>query len=146
MSAKTKIVVLHMKKIIFAAIAAGILLLGILLLFLTLHSKDSAPEESESVPTLYVPGVYTSSVKLTDASLDIQVVVDENNINSISLVNLDETMETMYPLIRPALDDLSSQIVANQSTDGLTYSKNRQYTSMVLVDAIEDALKKAASE
>lgn len=146
MSAKTKIVVLHMKKIILAAIAAGILLLGILLLFLTLHAKDSAPEGSESVPTLYVPGVYTSSVKLTDASLDIQVVVDENNINSISLVNLDETMETMYPLIRPALDDLTSQIVANQSTDGLTYSKNSQYTSMVLVDAIEDALKKAASE
>ena len=149
MSAKTKIVVLHMKKIILAAIAAiaaGILLLGILLLFLTLQAKDSAPEGSESVPTLYVPGVYTSSVKLTDASLDIQVVVDENNINSISLVNLDETMETMYPLIRPALDDLSSQIVVNQSTDGLTYSKNSQYTSMVLVDAIEDALKKAASE
>ena len=146
MSAKTKIVVLHMKKIILAAIAAGILLLGILLLFLTLQAKDSAPEGSESVPTLYVPGVYTSSVKLTDSSLDIQVVVDENNINSISLVNLDETMETMYPLIRPALDDLSSQIVANQSTDGLTYSKNSQYTSMVLVDAIEEALKKAASE
>ena len=146
MSAKTKIVVLHMKKIILAAIAAGILLLGILLLFLTLQAKDSAPEGSESVPTLYVPGVYTSSVKLTDSSLDIQVVVDENNINSISLVNLDETMETMYPLIRPALDDLSSQIVVNQSTDGLTYSKNSQYTSMVLVDAIEDALKKAASE
>ena len=74
------------------------------------------------------------------------MAVDENHINSISLVNLDETMETMYPLVRPALDELSEQITANQSLDDITYSQNNQYTSIVLLSAIEEALEKAASE
>ena len=100
----------------------------------------------ETVPTMYTPGVYTSSVQLGDTALDIQVAVDENHINSISLVNLDETMETMYPLVRPALDELSEQITANQSLDDITYSQNNQYTSIVLLSAIEEALEKAASE
>ena len=100
----------------------------------------------ETVPTMYTPGVYTSSVQLGDAALDIQVAVDENHINSISMVNLDETMETMYPLVRPALDELSEQITANQSLDDITYSQNNQYTSIVLLSAIEEALEKAASE
>ena len=74
------------------------------------------------------------------------MAVDENHINSISMVNLDETMETMYPLVRPALDELSEQITANQSLDDITYSQNNQYTSIVLLSAIEEALEKAASE
>lgn len=30
-------------------------------------------------------------------SADVQVIVDENRIQSISLVSLDETVATMYP-------------------------------------------------
>lgn len=144
MSAKTKIVVLHMKKIVFTGIAAGLLLILAVLLMVFLRPKDRSA--GESVPTMYVPGVYTSSVQLGDAALDIQVVVDENNINSISLVNLDETMETMYPLVNPALKELADQVTASQSVENITYSQSSQYTSMVLLDAIEEALMKAASE
>lgn len=144
MSAKTKIVVLHMKKIVFTGIVAGLLLILAVLLMVFLRPEDDSA--GESVPTMYVPGVYTSSVQLGDAALDIQVVVDENNINSISLVNLDETMETMYPLVTPALKELADQVTASQSLEDITYSQSSQYTSMVLLDAIEDALKKAASE
>ena len=144
MSAKTKIVVLHMKKIVFTGIVASLLLILAVLLMVFLRPEDDSA--GESVPTMYVPGVYTSSVQLGDAALDIQVVVDENNINSISLVNLDETMETMYPLVTPALKELADQVTASQSLEDITYSQSSQYTSMVLLDAIEDALKKAASE
>lgn len=144
MSAKTKIVVLHMKKIVFTGIVAGLLLILAVLLMVFLRPEDDSA--GESVPTMYVPGVYTSSVQLGDAALDIQVVVDENNINSISLVNLDETMETMYPLVTPALKELADQVTASQSLENITYSQSSQYTSMVLLDAIEDALKKAASD
>ncbi|MCM1106493.1 MAG: hypothetical protein NC355_06075 [Blautia sp.] len=144
MSAKTKIVVLHMKRMIFTAVMVALVLILAVLVTILLKPKEEAIEEA--VPTMYVPGVYTSSVQISDAALDVQIVVDENNINSISLVNLDETMETMYPLIRPALDDLAGQIVSSQSLDNLTYSENNQYTSIVLLAAIEDALEKAASE
>lgn len=142
MSVKTKIVVLHMKKLIFAAVAAILGILLVILLLLTLRNRESSA--GESVQTLYVPGVYTSSVMIDEHALDVQVAVDENHINSISLVNLDESMETMYPLIRPTLDELSQQIITKQSVDDITYSKNNQYTSALLLSAVTDALKKAS--
>lgn len=49
----------------------------------------------------------------------------------------------MYPLIEPAFEDLASQICENQSLDGITYSDDNKYTSMVLLDAIKASLKKA---
>lgn len=146
MSAKTKIVVLHMKKIIFAGIAAGIgILLLLLLLFLSGSSRKAA-DGNEAVDTIYVPGVYTSSVTIDGNPFDIQVSVDESHINDISLVHLDASVETMYPLVRPTLDKLAGQIIASQSVDNLTYSKNNQYTSQMLADAVADALKKASPQ
>ena len=92
----------------------------------------------------YVAGVYTSTIQFNDSTIDVQVVVDEDQINSVSLVNLDETVATMYPLMEPAVEKLADQIVAKQSTDEITYSEDNQYTSMVILNAVNDALKKAA--
>lgn len=141
MSAKTKIVVFHMKELIYTLIFAGLgILLAILLLFMFLPGKT----DGEDVPTMnYVAGVYTSSVMVGDNSVDVQVIVDESRIQSVSLVNLDETVTTMYPLVQPALESIGEQIVLNQSTEGITYSTENQYTTVVLLNAIENALAKA---
>ncbi len=144
MSANTKIVVLHMKRIVLACVIAGLLLIAAICLMAVLRPED-APSD-EALPTMYVPGVYTSSVQISDTALDVQVTVDENHINDISLVNLDETVETMYPLVRPAMEELEQQILSAQTLEGLSYSTGNQYTSIVLLGAIEDALKKAAPE
>ena len=118
MSAKTKIIVLHRKRLLYAGVCIG---LGLILLILLLaFRKVTDVNDGESVPTMYVPGVYTSSVMMDGNSIDVQVTVDENHINSISLVNLDETMETMYPLVRPTLDELSEQILKKQSLNDIT--------------------------
>ena len=104
MSAKTKIVVLHMKELIYTAIFVG---LGILLIMLLLFMFLPKKEKDKSVETMkYVAGVYTSSILFHDSTLDVQVIVDENRINSISLVNLNETVTTMYPLVEPALEEV----------------------------------------
>ena len=142
MSAKTKIVVLHMKKLLFAGVAAALGIIFLILLFFMLHTRENSA--GESVPTMYTPGVYTSSVMIDQNAVDVQVAVDENHINSISLVNLDETMETMYPLVEPTLDEFSEQILSQQSLTDITYSQNNQYTSMLLLEAISDALEKAS--
>ena len=118
MSAKTKIVVLHMKELIYTLIFAG---LGILLIFLLLF--------------MFLPG--------KEDAVDMQVIVDENRIQSVSMVNLDETVETMYPLMEPALENIADQVVEKQTTEGITYSADYQYTSVVLLNAIENALAKA---
>ena len=52
-------------------------------------------------------------------------------------------MTTMYPLMQPVMDDLSAQIVQNQSTENLSYALETRYTSQSLIDAIDRALGKA---
>lgn len=141
MSAKTKIVVLHMKELIYTAI---FILLGILLILLLVFMFLPGRKKEESVPTMqYVAGVYTSSIQLNNQSIDVEVVVDDSHINSIRFIHLDEAVTTMYPLIQPALDELAMQIYSEQSLEGITYSDENKYTSMVLFKAIESALEKA---
>lgn len=143
MSSKTKIVVLRSKEIIYTGlfILLGILFV-ILLLIMFLPDKDTA-EPIEPAEVSYVPGVYTTTLILKDQTVDIAVVVDENNINSISIVNLDEAVTTMYPLIEPSLNDIASQIIEKQSLNGITYLEDNRYTTEILLDAIELSLEKA---
>lgn len=140
MSAKTKIVVLHMKELVYTVI---FVVLAVLLILLFVFMFGSKKDESAEETMKYTPGKYTSSILFNDNSIDVEVVVDENRINSVSLVNLDESVATMYPLMQPALDAISQQIYENQSLDGIDYGSENQYTSQVLVEAIRDALSKA---
>lgn len=140
-SAKTKIVVLHMKELIYTLIFAG---LGIVLVILLLFMFLPRGGDGESVETMqYVAGVYTSSVMFGDHTVDVQVIVDENRIQSVSMINLSETVTTMYPLMEPALESIGEQVIEKQSTEGITYNTDNQYTSIVLLNAIENALSKA---
>ena len=141
MSAKTRIVVLHMKEVIYTVIFAALAILLILLLVFMFRSGKKGADAQETMK--YVSGVYTSSIALNNQAMDVKVVVDDNRINSISLDNLDETAATMYPLMQPALDKISQQIYEKQTTEGITYDEANQYTSVVLLNAIEDALKRA---
>jgi len=74
------------------------------------------------------------------------VVVDEDHINSVSLVNLDETVATMYPLLQDSMDTISQQIYEDQSTENISYTAENQYTTTILLDAVESALEKARAE
>ena len=141
MSAKTQIIVLHMKEVIYTLIFAGLAIL-LILLFLYMFGPDK--NEAESTETMnYNAGVYTSSILFQNSAIDVQVIVDEKNITSIHFVNLEDSIAAMYPLIEPALEDLASQILEKQSLEGISYSSDNQYTSQMLLNAIETALEKA---
>ena len=143
MSAKTQIIVLHMKEVIYTFVFAGLsILLIFLFLYMFLPSKNEA-DNTESAT--YTAGVYTSSILFKNSAIDVQVAVDANRINSISLVNLDESVTAMYPLVEPALEELAGQILKKQSTEGISYSSDNQYTSLMLLEAINTALEKAAT-
>ena len=58
-------------------------------------------------------------------------------------MNLDDTVTTMYPLMEPAVESISKQVIEKQSTEGITYNSENQYTSIVILNAIENALSKA---
>ena len=147
MSSKTKIVVLHVKELIYTGIFAVLGILFIVLLIIMFLPKEEKKETMSSVTQTttnsYVPGVYTTSLILNDNVVEIEVTVDEKNINSIRLINLDEAVATMYPLIQPSFEDLANQIITNQSLENITYPDDSKYTSMILLDAITTSLNKA---
>ena len=147
MSSKTKIVVLHVKELIYTGIFAALGILFIVLLIIMFLPEDEKKETSstltQTTSNTYVPGVYTTSLILNDNVVEIEVTVDEHNINSIRLVNLDEAVATMYPLIQPSFEELADQIIHNQGIDSITYPDESKYTSMVLLDAITNSLEKA---
>lgn len=153
MSSKTKIVVLHMKEVVYTAIflALAILLLVVFLIMFGSGKKDSAKKSTVSSigsaeNARYIPGIYTSTISLGDQTFDVQVNVEQDRITSISLNNLSETTAAMYPLMEPALDSIASQIYVNQTTEGLIYGEDDRYTSELLVSAINQALEQAKNE
>lgn len=139
MSSKTKIIVLHMKEIIYTIIFAA---LGILILCL-LFFMFSGGKKTGVSGKAYTPGVYTSTVTLNNTDLEVEVAVDASRINSIRISNLSETVTAMYPLVRPTAEELADQICRTQSLENIELSKDNPYTSQLLLGAIKDALQKA---
>ena len=130
-----------MKELIYTAIFAGLgILLVVLFFFMFLPGKE---KERTAETMKYAAGVYTSSILFQDSTLEVQVIVDENRIQSVSLVNLSETVETMYPLVKPALEEMAEQIIKNQSVERISYNPDNQYTSIMLLNAVGKALEKA---
>ena len=78
MRSKTKIIVLHLKELIYTGI---LLVLGVGLLFLLLQTflpKKAVPKPDYDAETsLYLPGKYTSTVQLEDITYP-----DENRYTS----------------------------------------------------------------
>ncbi len=139
MNKKAKIVVLHMKELIYTGL---FLILGIL--FVVIIVLMFSGKNSESVAnSLYTPGQYTTTLTFNGNVVDVKVTVDENSITSINLDNLEESVSVMYPLMEPALEELSAQIIETQSLDNISYAEDRQYTSMLLLDAIASSLEQA---
>lgn len=142
MSSRTKIVVLHMKEIIYTAIFAALGILLVILLFIMFRpEKDTAGADTGKQ---YTQGIYTSSLTLNNTNLEVEVSVDESRINSIRFSNLDETVTTMFPLIQPAIEDIAEQVYETQSLDDVSLSEDAPYTSQIILDAIKEAVEKAA--
>lgn len=147
MKSKTHIVVLRMRELIYTALfLVFAVILVLLLIFMFGKKKENTSSAPASVSSLYVAGVYTSSLVLNDNIVDIQVTVDQDHINAVSIVNLEESVATMYPLLESCIGDISSQLANNIPLENITYDTSNQYTSSMLITAIERALAKAAPQ
>ena len=144
MSSKTKIIVLHMKEIIYTAIFAALGILLIILLVVMFRPGGKKQPADAHAEKQYTPGIYTSTLTLNNADLEVEVSVDESRINSIRFSNLDESVTTMFPLIQPAIEDIAEQIYKTQSLENITLSEQSPYTSQVILDAIAETVEKAA--
>lgn len=150
MSAKTKIVVLHRKELMYTGIfvALGVLFLILLIMMFLPDKENSQPRETNSTVTtdavpIYIPGIYTTELVLGNESIDVEVIVDKDSITSIRMVNMNDAVTTMYPLLEPTFESICDQVYELQTLEGVTYSSENKYTSLVLLETIQTSLDKA---
>lgn len=109
--------------------------------------NDGAVLDSVSGPVgtdnTYIPGIYTTELILGSETVNVEVIVNDHAITSLSLADPDETLTTMYPLLEPTMDSLSEQICETQDLSQVTYSAETRYTSLVLLEAVKASLEKA---
>lgn len=155
MSGSTRIVVIPLKKlIVMVCVIAALIILAAIFIFggsssdaakstgVNISTSTDTVKKNTSCPT-YSPGVYTSSILLNGTPIDIQVTVDSDNINNIEMINLSESVQTMYPMLNSSFDEIKTAVINNGSTDNITYNAGSKYTATMLLSAIDSALAKA---
>ena len=168
MSANTKIVVLRRKELLYTGIFAALgVLFVILLLMLLLPGKaadtSGAPDSPDSTAetvmpdnvadvstgavadtgNTYIPGIYTTELILGSETVNVEVIVSDHAITSVSLADPSETLTTMYPLLESTMESLNDQLCEMQDPEQVTYSAETRYTSLVLLEAVKASLEKA---
>ena len=157
MSGKTKIFVLHMKEVIYTGIFIflGLIFLALLAIMFLPKSDavDSSMETTESIEydsgqqpagSKFTPGIYAATLEVSGNNLELQVIIEQQGITDVSFTHLDESIETMYPLFTPVLENISYQLKNGTSLADITYEDNQKYTAAVLLDTLETILEQAA--
>ncbi len=118
---RTRIVILQMREIIYTAIFAG---LGILLLIILFFM------------------FWPDGKKMTvgDSVINLQVVLDEEQVKSVEMTNLDDTVSAMYPLMKPSVESISNQLAAGASLDEVVLSDEGQYTEKMILNEVDNVL------
>lgn len=158
MSGKTKIFVLHMKEVIYTGIFIFLGLIFLILLAIMFLPRKTAVDSSVSATETnlnisapqppatnkYTPGIYAATLEVSGNTLEMQLIIEETGISDVSFTQLDETIETMYPLFTPVLDSIAEQLRNGTSLEYITYESSQKYTAEILLDTIETVLKTAA--
>lgn len=139
MSNSPKFMVFHLKELIYTFV---FIILGILLIIMLVFMFKNKENQVEETGT-YKAGVYTSTLNLSDTSIELKLSVDENHINSITAENVADSVTTMYPLVMPAIEDIANQIVSTQSTDNIEYEDGSMYTYTLLLNSIDALIEEA---
>lgn len=151
---QTKILVLRKNRLFVGLV---LLAIAVLLVFLltrpngkpsSSHSGDGRASVDDYYRTqaTYRAGVYTCGISLNDTILSLEIVLDKDHINSMRLINLEESVATMYPLMEPALNALAEQLTGGVAPDDVVLSEDTKYTQLLLMEVINQTLAKAAVE
>ena len=156
MNSSPKILVFKLRSLIYTLLLLffGILLIVCLVLMFSPKAKKDGqvlPGTAQSASAAlqnsrYVPGVYTASVSLGDSAADVEVTLNADRIQSIRLVNLSEATAAAFPLVSPAFEHISAQVLTQQNTDGITAPTENRYTSEFLLSVISGILQRAEAK
>lgn len=152
---RTRIVIFQLKEIVYTAIFVGLGILLLILLFFmfwpgkgkeSAKTSTSSTTESSDQKQVYKAGVYNSELSLGDTTINLQVALDTDRVKSVEIVNLEESVETMYPLIKPAVQEISDQLVQNISPEEVILSEDSPYTSQLILDKVSEIMSQASVE
>lgn len=148
---RTRIVIFQLKEIIYTAIFVGLGILLLILLFFMFWPGKSKQTSGTAVKTssvnnaaTYKAGIYNSELSLGDSVISLRVSMDSDHVKSVEIVNLEDSVETMYPLIKPAVKEISDQLAQNVSPEEVVLSDDSPYTSQMILDAVNQVMEQAA--
>lgn len=156
----TRIVIFQLKEIIYTAIFVGLgILLLILLFFMFWPGKEKETANTASPSSIsssrkstgsssgkYVAGVYSSELTLGESKISLRISMDPDRVKSVEVVNLQESVETMYPLIKPAVKEISDQLAKDIAPDQVVLSDDSPYTSQLILDTVCQVMNEASAE
>ena len=140
---RTRIVILQMREIIYTAVfvGLGILLLIILFFMFWPDGKDENKEQADNGKTaVYEAGVYSKQMTVGDSVINLQVVLDEEQVKSVEMINLDDTVSAMYPIMKPSVESISNQLASGVSLDEVVLSDEGQYTEKMILNEVDSVL------
>ena len=106
-------------------------------------AEDASTGAVADADNTYIPGIYTTELILGSETANVEVIVNDHAITSVSLADPSETLTTMYPLLEPTMESLNDQLCEMQDPSQVTYSAETRYTSLVLLEAVKASLEKA---
>ena len=142
MNSNPKIVVLHMKELIYTGIFLSFAILLIVILIFMFKNNNKKEEVSTG---LYKPGVYTKAISINHSPVELQITLDKDNINAVEFKNIDESINVMYPLVISYMEDISKQITDSQSVDNISYTGSCKYTYSTILSNVKSVLNKASA-
>ena len=105
-----------------------------------LHTNSTQLNKSELL------NLRKTTLKLGENTLNLEVVVDEDQIKSVSFVNLEDSVTTMYPPVKPSLESIEKELIAGTPIDEIPVQEKSKFTQSMLIDGIKAALTKAVPE
>lgn len=140
---ETKIIVLRMKQVIGTVVFIGACIILCFILFFVLKNQEKDTTDKDGK---YHAGVYTKQIDMGDSTVNLKVTLDENQIKSIELDSLHDSIKTMYPLMEPAVEQISEQLAAGKEISEVEISEESRYTAQTLLDHIDEILKQQSIE
>lgn len=131
----TRFMVIKFRELVKTAVFAVlgvIIIIGLIYFFLPKAQRNAQ----------YEPGVYTAEVNLNGQTAQVEVTVDKTKIKSVALTEVSEAVPVFYPLAQTTAEELSAEIVKNQSLDVKVSSRNT-YTAQLILDAVAEGLEQA---
>lgn len=93
---------------------------------------------------LYRAGVYCYGISLNDTVVDLEIVLDLDHIWSVRLINVEDSITAMYPLLEPAVGALEEQLVNGVAPEDIVFSEDMKYTQLMVMEAVNAVLEEAS--